>query len=477
MGTYHYRILLLVLLCFTGIHGYAQTWNWVSHNNPDNSDFINIVADQNGYTYTSMVDKAGFVLTKYKPNGVKIWSKRNPGALVLKLSIDATGHLYTVGTDSFSPFNSSLVTAKLDSAGNRLWTKGNPVPPLPNDLPSGYVYTGATDAAGNTYMSGEFRNLTQFDTIALSNLAPINYFLAKYNSAGKIQWLRFFNDPVYSIACGSQGSYFIECGTHFQKYAANGTLIWQQNFSGTFDPSIFLIYSNKFIADAQDNLYVLGSQLAKYNSNGTLAWIKANQTPPGGTFKGKDFALNSSGNLLVTGSFSGTVSLGNGVPNLIGDTTGSPLFVAGFSGATSNALWAKQNSTSDYCTGEAIVSLPNGSCVIAGNFKANSAFDQLSLTGKGVFTAKLSAGVLGVHEGGTKTNLQVYPNPATSEVTLTGHLKPGTLEVYSLTGQKVYETSLTPEMKLKVADWPAGMYLVKITSEGKTQIQKLLVTR
>jgi hypothetical protein len=472
MKSYRFRILLLVLLCLAAFDGNAQApgWDWVSHNNLAKRYYVNVVTDQNGYIYAGGNDSLGFVLTKYKPSGVKIWSTTDASTVGRKLFIDAAGNLYITATESTGPFMMSIITAKLDSAGNRLWTKGTLLPPLPNDLPSGALFTGAADPDGNTYLSGVFKHLTHFDTIALSNLAPDNYFLAKYNSAGKIQWLRFFNDPVYAITCGPQGSYFLECGTNFQKYAATGTLIWSQSFSGTINASTPFIFWNNLKSDTQGNLYVLGNKLAKYNSNGTFVW--ANTL----TYAGNDFSLTTAGNILMTGYFQDTAAFGNGVPDLTSVTAEKALFVAQFSGVDGSADWARQASTSGSNSGEAISCLPNGSCVVAGNFTGGSTFGQLSVTGKGFFVAKLSGNILGKNENRKASSFTLYPNPATSEITIAGNQKPGTLEIFSLTGRKVYETKLVFETKLKVTDWPAGMYLVKITSEGKTQTQKLLVT-
>ncbi len=482
MKTYRFKTILLALFCFSGFYANAQTWDWATHGNLGKRYYVNVVADQNGYVYAAGNDSIGFVLTKYKPNGVKIWSKTDSVTEVQKLSIDAAGNLYIAAesrlTGGFSP--TLIITAKLDSAGNRIWTKGVVAHLSPTDGPTGALFAGAADAAGNTYMAGLFKNIsgvTQFDTIALGTLAPDNYFLAKYNTAGKIQWLRFFNEPVLAIASGPQESYYLEGGTYFRKYAANGTLIWQQNFTGTFNPSIPHGVWNKLESDAQGNLYVLGygsnNKLAKYNSNGTLAWAKTTQSMP---FTSKNFSLSNTGNVLVTGTFSGNTPFGNGVPNLLSNATEGSLFVAQFSGADGSADWAKPAGTPTAISGEAIVSLPNGSQVIAGNFKGGSTFDQLSVPGKGFFIAKLSGTTLGIAEHQSASDdLQLYPNPAATEVILRSKAKNSNLEIFNLTGQRIYESAFTSETKLNIAGYPAGLYIIKITSAGKTETRKLLV--
>ncbi|MFC5271022.1 T9SS type A sorting domain-containing protein [Adhaeribacter terreus] len=462
-------MLLLALFCFSGFYGNAQSWNWVSHNNFGPRELINVVADQNGYIYASGFDGVGNKLTKYKPDGTMIWSKDSVGR-IQELSVDTAGNLYIVAGFGCGYGCAVLGAAKLDSAGNAFWTKGILAGIAPADGFTDFLFAGATDSAGNTYVSGSFVPRPEYDTISLSNLAPNNYYLAKYNSVGKIQWLKFFNDPIYAIACGPQGSYFIECGTYFQKYGGNDSLIWQQNFSGTFNPSVPYIFHNKLVADAQGNLFVVGNKLAKYNSNGTLAWIK--------NVAGKDLALTHSGNIVVTGSFNGSLILGNGVPDLTAVTANQNLFVAQFSEVDGSANWAKQAGTSGWNSGDAIVSLPNGNCVIAGDFNSGSTFDQHTFTGNGFFVAELNTTLLGISENNSKTNFQLYPNPATSEITLSNpDFRNATVQLFNVAGQKMLEINYPAEGNLKVAteNWPAGLYVVKVTAKGKSYHQKFMV--
>jgi len=69
---------------------------------------------------------------------------------------------------------------------------------------------------------------------------------------------------------------------------------------------------------------------------------------------------------------------------------------------------------------------------------------------------------------------EVVPNPADAEVTVrlektekeTG---PAAVQVVSLTGAVVYSGTLAPdagELRISVADWPNGMYLVRISAGG-----------
>jgi hypothetical protein len=94
-----------------------------------------------------------------------------------------------------------------------------------------------------------------------------------------------------------------------------------------------------------------------------------------------------------------------------------------------------------------------------------------------MFIAKLAASPLGMSEKTSFINFQLYPNPATYEFSVSSRNgKNTTLKIFNLTGQQVYQAAFQTETKVNVAGFPAGMYLVKITSEGKTETQKLTVT-
>lgn len=68
----------------------------------------------------------------------------------------------------------------------------------------------------------------------------------------------------------------------------------------------------------------------------------------------------------------------------------------------------------------------------------------------------------------------MYPNPANDQITFAGIVGNAKAEIYSYTGQLVanHDFSGTATLPLNLS---SGMYLVKVTSEGKTATQKLIV--
>ncbi len=74
----------------------------------------------------------------------------------------------------------------------------------------------------------------------------------------------------------------------------------------------------------------------------------------------------------------------------------------------------------------------------------------------------------------SKTELKVYPNPATRTLTVTGYSdldKDATLEIYSLLGKKVYETTqnLVFPHKVDISSFNPGNYFIRIKSRGKEE--------
>jgi hypothetical protein len=66
-----------------------------------------------------------------------------------------------------------------------------------------------------------------------------------------------------------------------------------------------------------------------------------------------------------------------------------------------------------------------------------------------------------------KTEVQLYPNPATNNVQLTGIEKGTSVEVYDLTGRILFkDKAQSDRMEISVAKWNAGVYLVR--AAGKT---------
>ncbi|WP_294215284.1 T9SS type A sorting domain-containing protein [uncultured Chryseobacterium sp.] len=108
-------------------------------------------------------------------------------------------------------------------------------------------------------------------------------------------------------------------------------------------------------------------------------------------------------------------------------------------------------------------------------------------TGNMYFKYKNITSTLGITEIGKKASFGVYPNPVTADrkVTVLFDIKEktgnkGSVEVYDLTGKKVYASELTNQsgfykQDLNLSHLPSGNYLLKISYGGQTETKKLII--
>lgn len=145
-----------------------------------------------------------------------------------------------------------------------------------------YLYCSgvASDSGGNIFLYGT--NGGDFS-------APL---LSKYNSAGTLQWQKYFDESVSNftidntgmIACDSSGNtymvYFDFNGNNLNlvKVSTSGTLTWQRQIGLPTDP-----LSYNITVDSSDNVLLVFDVFSysplyndvyaiKYNSSGTLQW-------------------------------------------------------------------------------------------------------------------------------------------------------------------------------------------------------------
>jgi hypothetical protein len=280
----------------------------------------NIVVDQQGNIYTSGYENDVWnysTLKKWDANGNPIWSQRySPGQQewTSDLAIDGSGNVYVTGHTSsiYAGSNTELKDAyimKFASNGNRLWE--NYIRTPSSDVGRSVV----TDAAGNVYIAG----ITE-GSLSGANKGSSDVFLAKYNSQGVQQWIKQF------------GSSQLDGKT-------------DNEFTGTLERNVALDI------DSAGNLYLAGrteGAFASANAGGSDAFlIKLNQA--GNELWKRQFGatgneyvtalkVDPQGNVYITGAADASI---NGTDY----TGGQDSFVAKYNGQGTQ-LWIKQLGTS-----------------------------------------------------------------------------------------------------------------------------------
>ncbi len=322
------------------------------------------------------------------------WVKQmGTGGISNGVSSDAAGNAYATGIvnnpglfDNVTiPCNTSDVfLARYDTAGALVWAKvgGGELLDQANDV--------ATDPAGNSYVVGAIQTnslhpTAQFDNITLTGNGDFDWLVVKYDPAGNVIWAKNAGgtggDFAKGVALDASGNIYV-AGFYTGTVTVDGVTL---NSRGIFD--IFL---------------------AKYNTNGTLLWIKS----AGGT--GSDqahgVAVDAAGNIGITGEFQSTASFDARSIKAagLGDA-----FVAKYDAAGNN-LWVHGGGSTTSFVGDpakAIAVDAADNFYITGDYTGTAIFDGLSVPNTGtngtdIFLAKYNTNgaIQWLHHAGGPTS-------------------------------------------------------------------------
>ncbi len=333
---------------------------------------------------TAILTSAGskdIFLAKYSASGTYIYAKRMGGTghdNSNSIAVDGSGNAYITGKHNFNadfdpgPGTVILTTmggygifiAKYDTSGNYVYAKS--INGAASLIEGNAI---VVDLSGNAYITGYFDYMVDFDPGAgIANLysgggsggGNSDIFFAKYDAFGN-----------YVFAKGIGG-----IGQDESKSIArdgNGNVYITGYFSGTvdFDPSAGIL-----------NLNSVNGQIfiAKYDPSGNFVFVKQM-----GGDRSYYIAIDTIGNTIITGTFSGTADFdpSAGIANLT--STGSyDIFFAKYD-ALGNYVFAKKIGGSSSNFGQAIALDASGNIYITGNFNGVSDFDP------GIGIANLSA--------------------------------------------------------------------------------------
>jgi hypothetical protein len=223
---------------------------------------------QGGLQGTNVGARDAFV-AKYDSSGTRLWTKQLGSTVDDRgwgVSADGVGNVYMAGTTAGSLQGANLggtdaFLTKYDTTGALLWTRqlGSTV-----DDDCRNVYA---DGAGNVYISGFTSGSLQG-----SNAGLTDAFVSKYNSTGTLQWTRQLGttstDYSYGVTADALGNVYISGTTsgHFQgsgavnedafvaKYNSAGVLQWTQQLGTTTKADRNFTVS----ADTLGNVFISG---------------------------------------------------------------------------------------------------------------------------------------------------------------------------------------------------------------------------
>ncbi|MFA5357626.1 MAG: SBBP repeat-containing protein, partial [archaeon] len=237
----------------------------------------------------------------------------------------------------------------------------------------------ASDSFGNIYFSGSFYYNSSFGDFNLSSSA-MQSFIAKIDSNGNYIWAVKSGALGDGIVVDSQSNVYLT--GKFRSDAVFGDI----NLSYSGDP------------EEDSDIFV-----AKLDSDGEWVWVKG--AGYGRSFgesavfpdAGVGVALNSSGELYVSGYFSGKASFGDINIDAAGVGDDMDAFVAKVDAETGDWVWVKKVGGIFDETGSKITIDNSGNLYLAGNFNSNFkgsfSCDGLDVNSSGygaVFVIKMS---------------------------------------------------------------------------------------
>ncbi len=222
-----------------------------------------------------------------------------------------------------------------------------------------------TDAQGNVYTTGYFEGVTDFDAGPGSSFGVSHggedVFVMKVNADGVLQWVRTF------------GAGFRDNGTAIGVDSTGNVYVGGQ-FSGTvdFDPGVGT--ANRTSSGDSDPF------IMKFDSAGNFVWAEQFAGTSAGPWAGfpdsiASLAIDPSGNILATGSFTGSIDFdpGAGVFELVSSSSLDG-FIAKID-SNGNFVWAKQIGTDKVLFSQGLTTDSAGNVYTTGSFDGSADFD------------------------------------------------------------------------------------------------------
>lgn len=257
-------------------------------------------------------------VVKYSSSGNPVWARRmtSPGSSDIGKSIvtDSDGNIYVAGQyngdliiydeDNETTF-ATLIQFDIYIHGFIVKYNSDGVPQWARRITGTGTSTSCNgikiDSNKNVYVTGIFQgsvtfynsnNSTSFKTIS-RNSTEVEIFLAKYNTNGIPQWathaLQLDPNRAFAIAVDSNGNSYItgQYQNTLTFYNENGTT-----------------FATTLTTPGSIEVFV-----AKYNTSGFVVWVA--RLVSGGDDIGNGIATDSNGNVFVTGSYQGTLTMYN----------------------------------------------------------------------------------------------------------------------------------------------------------------------
>ncbi|APY10789.1 hypothetical protein BWZ22_05840 [Seonamhaeicola sp. S2-3] len=395
----NYNIIVFFVFSLFSSHFSAQSpsFEWGNSIGSSDDDYSSsIITDSSGNIYTTgyytgtvdfepgpgttnmtAVGDKDIYIKKTDSNGNFIWVKSIGGTgydIATSLTSDTTGNLYitggfsgtvdfnpNVGTYNLTSYNNNwdFFVLKLDSNGNFIWANSN------GGTSTDLSYSIDLDSSNNVYIAGFFYGTTDFDPgVGTTNITASgcnDIFIQKFDPNGNLVWVK----TIGNTGCDQAKSLTID---------KNDNIYTIGSFSDTvdFDPNAGV---SNLSSNGSSEVFIL-----KLDSNGDFVWVKSFQEVSSGEFgyQANSLVTDNSGDIIITGSYSGTVDFdpGSGISALSTNALGD-IYVVKLDNS-GNFIWLKSmssNTTGLYSNGASLITDASKNIYVCGAFSGTIDFN------------------------------------------------------------------------------------------------------
>ena len=270
-----------------------------------------IAVDGHGNIYIIGLYEEFSAIVKYNSDGRELWARPFTGQL-RAIALDGQSNVYVTGNSvrpERNPKRNEYTTVKYNAEGQELWCRRYWGPGNGNDCARAI----ALDSQDNVYVTG----------YSMGSCTGYDYATIKYSPDGRQLWARRYNGPgngddyAGAIAVDGRDNVYVTgssmgSGTASDyatiKYSPDGRTRCVRRYNG---PGNGYDCAKAIAVDGQDNVYVTGSSYGdgtfvdyatiKYSPQGRQLWISRYSRPGDIDEEGTAMALDSQGNIYVTG--------------------------------------------------------------------------------------------------------------------------------------------------------------------------------
>ncbi len=529
------KTVLIWMLIHYALPDYSQNFNWVKQaGGIENDESYCVEFDFMGNSFvtgsysgtatfgTFTLSSSGnedMFLAAYDAAGNVSWAYGGSGAGIQSghvLAVDVLGNIYVAGefenSITFGPFtlnsngSTDVFVFKVNSAGVVQWAF--------NMGGTGFEFVNSigADVSGNIYFTGTFENSINIGATTITSAGMSDFYAAKLNPIGALQWLirgggisedesKGLAVDINSEICitgnfqdvSSFGTFALSAAgagkeIFIAKVSTSGNFLWaikagssQNDISYEADADGF---GNFFIAGTFRGSAVFGSFnissageddifLAKVSPSGTIMWAAA--YGGAGSDRGYAVACTPSNDVVITGSFENSFSIGSSNLSSAGD---KDIFIASVS-TNAAPQWALNAGGPGFDRGYGIDINTSGSVWVTGSFEQNATFGTFNLSSSGMrdlFLANIEAAT-SIFEPATEFSFELFPNPATDFfiINVNDYCPYAEIEIFSSGGSLLHSEILhQPYEKITLPAKISGYNMAKIKC-GKSSTAKILI--